>query len=1039
MRQKFLRIIRVVLRGRYDDVRSRVLGQPKPTSDAERAQRLLDLGVFDPEFYRASAHVDATDRLDLALHFVTDGSHFGYSPHPLIELDYFPTEVRHAVERGETDGLVAHVQSDWAREHAWGPLFDPREFAIAEPPADALRHLHPNAPLPVPNGFEGPIPTWKQARARAIEHAVAISKQRMYRTAVADPDWDAEGEAAWIAEISAHPLATEAGAPLVSIVMPVWNRVDTVGEAIESVLAQSLAEWELLVVDDGSTDGSIETVRRYAADDPRIQLIERQHVGVCAARNAGIEAAQGELVAFLDSDNAWTPQFLELSAKAMRSGGHAAVYSAVELIDHGGTSTYRGLQVERSDLLIENSIDMNCLVTTTEAIRAIDGFDTSLRRWVDHDLVLRLAAAVTLTYLPFIGCRYSHNDRLDRITIRESSHWQFVVLGNALLDWDQVLTDVDSRVPGRVSVVVLAYQDHHRTVRAIDSVLRTTGDEVEIVVVDNGSRHAVGRSLDARYGEHPRVAYHRLARNYNFATGSNVGFARSSGEFVMFLNNDTEVREGWLEPLVERLTRREAFAVQPLMTYPNGTVQTAGTVFTVPDGLASHFLARHPVQDALRHDGMGFHAVTAGAMLTRAADFARLKGFDPIYANGLEDVDFCLRAGAAFGGTFEVESRSVVVHEESQSPGRFAREGENRRLFLQRWRGRLPRPQVDQFAKLSFEVVHLSPEVDVEYGMARPLLARSTTPAPGATTPSLRWAIKIGADNSPAGDLWGDVPFADELARALGAAGQDAVIDRFGAFGRPTSYLDDVVLTIRGRHPVHPQAGRTNVLWVISRPELVDVAEVQAYDLVFSASPKWAEWMSKASGRRVDVLLQASDPSRFAWQDDAARGPEALFVGGPRPGAGRRIVSDAVAADLPLAVWGPGWPSYVPGDLVKGEFLHWADVPGAYRAADVVLNDHLEGMSQWGFISNRIFDAVASGAAVITDEVDGLEMFGGSVVSYSSPDELRALFEDRSWRPSEERRRELSAQMHREHSFEARATTLLDAVLAHRAELGFPG
>lgn len=1039
MRQRFLRLIRIVLRGRYDDIRSRVLGQPKPTTDADRAQRLLDLGIFDAEFYRASAHVDTADAVGLAQHFVTDGSHFGYSLHPLIELDYFPTEVRHAVERGETDALVHHLTTDWASQHAWGPLFDPRRIESPGSPVEALRRLRPGAPLPVPNGYEGPVPTWQQARDHAIDHALRISRQRMYRTAVAHPDWDAAEEAAWIEQTSAEPLETEPGAPLFSIVMPVWNRVDTVGEAIESVLAQSLAEWELVVVDDGSTDGSIEAVRRYAAGDPRISLIERDHVGVCAARNAGIDAAQGELIAFLDSDNAWTPRFLELSAKALRNGGHAAVYSAVELVSHEGTSTYRGRQVDRSDLLVENSIDMNCLVTTVAAIRSIGGFDTSLRRWVDHDLVLRLSAVAEPTYLPFVGCRYSHNDRLDRITIRESSHWQFVVLGNSLVDWDDVQEKVEARVAGRISIVVLAYQDHHRTVRAVDSVLRTTGDHVEIIVVDNGSRHAVGRSLDARYALHPRVTYHRLARNYNFATGANYGFARSTGELVMFLNNDTEVREGWLEPLVERLTEQGAFAVQPVLTYPNGTVQTAGTVFAVPDGLPSHFISRHPLHDALRHDGKGFHAVTAGAMLTRSADFARLKGFDPIYANGLEDVDFCLRAGVAFDATFEVESRSVIIHEESQSPGRFAREGENRRLFIERWRGRLPRPQLDQFAKLGFDVVHLSPEVDVEYGMARPLLARSTAQgAAGAAAPSLRWAIKIGADNTAAGDLWGDVPFADELARSLREKGQDVVVDRFGAFGRPTSYLDDVVLTIRGRHAVQPQAGRINVLWVISRPELVDITEVRAYDLVFAASRKWAEWMSEVSGKEIGVLLQASDPARFSWKE-TARGFEALFVGGPRPGRGRTVVSDAVAADLPLAVWGPGWASYVPDHHVRGDFLHWADVPHAYRSADVVLNDHLEGMSQWGFISNRIFDAVACGAAVITDEVDGLEMFDGAVISYSSHEELKALFEDRSWRPSEERRREIAARMNREHSFDARAATLLDAVIERRAQLGFAG
>ena len=96
---------------------------------------------------------------------------------------------------------------------------------------------------------------------------------------------------------------------MISIVIPLYNKVNTIARALDTVFAQTYQDFEVLVVDDGSTDDSAIVVERYA--DPRIRLIRQANAGVSAARNKGIEEANGEYVAFLDADDEWMPEFLE--------------------------------------------------------------------------------------------------------------------------------------------------------------------------------------------------------------------------------------------------------------------------------------------------------------------------------------------------------------------------------------------------------------------------------------------------------------------------------------------------------------------------------------------------------------------------------------------------------------------------------------------------------------------------------------------------------------------------------------------------------
>ncbi len=123
--------------------------------------------------------------------------------------------------------------------------------------------------------------------------------------------------------------------PLIRVVIPVYNRADLIGAALESVQAQTFRDLEVVVADDGSSDGTPRVVRRYAAEDPRIRLLELAHAGVAKARNAAIgQLEDHQCVAFLDSDDIWMPTHLERAVMAFGDSPEASVYfSRVDMDD----------------------------------------------------------------------------------------------------------------------------------------------------------------------------------------------------------------------------------------------------------------------------------------------------------------------------------------------------------------------------------------------------------------------------------------------------------------------------------------------------------------------------------------------------------------------------------------------------------------------------------------------------------------------------------------------------------------------------------
>ncbi|MET0766521.1 MAG: glycosyltransferase [Aeromicrobium sp.] len=599
-----------------------------------------------------------------------------------------------------------------------------------------------------------------------------------------------------------------------------------------------------------------------------------------------------------------------------------------------------------------------------------------------------------------------------------------VVGSDAPVDWDVVRAGLPGRAHGRVSALVTTHDDRHLTRAAVESVLAEPGHDLDVVVVAEGSHREVPAILAACFAADPRVRVLRRPGGSHPHAAVDAALAASTGEIAILLAHDVRARPGWLEPLLTALGPADVLGVQPVVMSADDTVWSAGIVSQGPGAVPTHLWAGHPVDDV--PDGpLRVDAVSSVCLAMRATHLVQAQGLDAAHG-GLADVDLCLRLAATTGGRFETITTSRVSRQLRDVP---PPDTAGRAAFLGRWADDLPAVDPSHWERSGFRLDGSAPTLQ----LSRPAAIVAGGPATGL--PRLRWAIKIAAKGGPYGDEWGDTYFAADLARGLREWGQEAFVDRRGAHRRPgVDHLDDVTLTLRGRWPAVIQPGATNVLWVISHPDEVPDDEItQGFDLVYAAGRAWAEQVSARTAQDVRTLLQATDTARFSPDGDAMPGLGTLFVGRTRKVL-RPVVRDAVAAGADLTIFGDGWEQFIDPGFVRADHLANALVPSAYRGARIVLNDHWADMAELGFYSNRLFDAVASGARVVSDPVDGVErVLGPSVRTYRTVDELRHLVEPGStaW-PDDATIVANARRVAAEHSFAARARVLLADVLDAR-------
>jgi len=238
------------------------------------------------------------------------------------------------------------------------------------------------------------------------------------------------------------------------------------------------------------------------------------------------------------------------------------------------------------------------------------------------------------------------------------------------------------------SIIIPVFNNLHLTQQCLDSIFKnTTPGLYEVIVVDNGSSDGSREYLQSIQ---PRVRYIRNSRNLFFARGCNRGAWSANSENLLFLNNDTVVKPGWLEAMLEVLAESpEIGIVGNKQLFPSTNpvycdlVWHAGMTFTEQTDSWHVFFgfdADHPAVNRQRD----YPCVTGCCLLIRKSLFERLRGFDPWFQNGYEDTDLCLRAGNT-GARIVYTPKSEIVHHVSASESRFDRHLANLLRFRERW------------------------------------------------------------------------------------------------------------------------------------------------------------------------------------------------------------------------------------------------------------------------------------------------------------------------------------------------------------------
>ena len=198
--------------------------------------------------------------------------------------------------------------------------------------------------------------------------------------------------------------------PLVSVIIPNFNYGRFLRAAIDSVLAQSYRNTEVIVVDDGSTDESIDVLRCYGS---RLRVVQQANRGVSAARNRGISESAGELVAFLDADDAWYPEKLALQVRQLASSEAGLVYCGVEYVDDEGRllgqniTGNEGWILKSMVLLQPTALGLGSTsVVRRTCLDRVGGFDEVLSTSADWDLARRLACQYKIEKLAAVLVRY---------------------------------------------------------------------------------------------------------------------------------------------------------------------------------------------------------------------------------------------------------------------------------------------------------------------------------------------------------------------------------------------------------------------------------------------------------------------------------------------------------------------------------------------------------------------------------------------------------------------------------------------------------
>lgn len=551
---------------------------------------------------------------------------------------------------------------------------------------------------------------FKYMAKNGISHTIKRAKIEKLRNQASYPNWLARNEVLDI-EAMTQEIATFHYQPKISIAMPVYNVEEKwLRLCIDSILNQVYTNWELCMADDASTDPNVKKIlTEYQQLDERIRVVFREQNGhISEATNSALSIATGEFVALLDNDDELAINAFYEVVKVLNENPELdLIYSDEDKIDMDGNRSDPAFKPDWSpDLLLGTNYISHLGVYRRSILEEIGGFRKGYEGSQDYDLVLRFTEKTTkerIKHIPKVlyywrmlptstavdqgskgyafeaGLRAVQDALVRRGINGHATHGA----ANGLYD---VYYDIESEK--LVSIIIPTKNGYKDVQRCVSSIIeKTTYQNYEIIMADNGSTDPKMHELYAEFEQQlpGRFFVESIDIPLNFSTINNRAAKKAHGEYLLFLNNDTEViTENWLTLMVSFAQQERIGCVGAKLLYPNNTVQHAGVILGL-GGVAGHGHYGYPHGD-LGYFGrlainVNYSAVTAACLLMKKADFDAVGGFEEAFTVAFNDVDLCLKV-QALGRDNVWLHEAELYHFESQTRG-YDDKGKKKKRFEQ--------------------------------------------------------------------------------------------------------------------------------------------------------------------------------------------------------------------------------------------------------------------------------------------------------------------------------------------------------------------
>ena len=336
--------------------------------------------------------------------------------------------------------------------------------------------------------------------------------------------------------------------PLVSVIMPVFNRKDTILNAIYSVLNQTYSNIELIIIDDYSTDGTRTLLNSFINANFKI-ILHEENKGSSYARNTGLKKAQGKYIAYLDSDNEWDERYIETMVGAFLELPDAdAIYSGQLLYDKFDSEPYgmRFGSFNKSLLLNNNYIDMNCFCHDKKIFNEIGGFDVNLKRLVDWDFILKITESFKIYSIPVLLSKYYLNNADNRITQLPVNIFNYLrIIQNK---HQNLLKPKEYELNKPVSIIIPNKDSLNSLQNSIDNLLSFNLENIEIIIIDNNSNEAVQYYLKNLNHDKIKIIQNDLDYGVTYAINQGIGLISNNSDIII-LKNTAMLTKGSIETM----------------------------------------------------------------------------------------------------------------------------------------------------------------------------------------------------------------------------------------------------------------------------------------------------------------------------------------------------------------------------------------------------------------------------------------------------------------------------------------------------------